>query len=162
MLTEKFPQEALVRAGARVVQRRTRIARQEVTERIARLGGENASGGGETAAPRAQCATRAVAEHHGGGEHERRMALAADVECRREAEIGDDPPRAGQRGRQRALGRGERERIQRRDDGVEQRAVGRVAPEPQRQLGDGRRSREAADKLLSNSTSSPDCTCVNP
>ena len=114
-----------------------RRAGEEAAQRGARLGGSTRPAG----ASRPQRAQSAPPEGW------LNMTVALGVERRwhsaqtstagAKPELGDDAPRAGERRAARVLVRRGGERVERGGDGVEQRRIGGIATEAQRELGDG-------------------------
>ena len=148
MLGEELAQQSLMCARVRcVVERGRRVAGEPSAQRVARLGGQHASRRREPAAARAERAAGRMAEQRPSRRRASAAWHSAQTSTRgREAELGDDAPRAGERGRRaRRPPRRARERVERVGDGVEQRRIGGVAPEAERELGDRRRAGEAAE-----------------
>ena len=137
MLGEELSQQPLMRARRRVVERGSVPTLDELTHRSACFGGKLAASGCEPSAAETERTAGAMAEHHGVGGRERRMALGAEVERWCEAQFGHDTPGAGERRRERLLRRRNAKRVQRGGHGVEETDVGLIAPEAQGKLGDG-------------------------
>src|SRR6185369_4805269 len=80
MLGEELAEEALVRARRCVVESYVVPTGEELPQRAARFGGEDASRRREPSAPRAERAARGMAEHDRRIARERGMAFRAHVD----------------------------------------------------------------------------------
>jgi hypothetical protein len=145
MLGEELPEQALMRATGRVVERGAAPSGEKLAQRGARLGGQHSTRWREPRAASTQRAAGRMAEHHRGALGQRCVALGAHVDGGAEAKLGDDVPGARERHAQRMLVRRGCERVERGGYRIEETGIGGVAAESQRELGDRRGTGETTE-----------------
>src|SRR5258707_11786784 len=147
MFREELAQQALVRAGGRLVEGERVVAIEKLAKRVSRVGWQKT--------PRRCGAAASLAERSSGGvaEHRRRIGrdggvtLTTDVRGRRKSQLGHNAPGTRERGGARGAGTCDGHCVERVGDGGEQSAVRGLTAKSQRELSDGRGTPEATEIL---------------